>query len=54
MTFFQKYRIPALATGFGSGRTAHSADEYVRIDNLYKGSLVLEKFLKDFHFSREE
>jgi acetylornithine deacetylase/succinyl-diaminopimelate desuccinylase-like protein len=50
MTFFQDKNIPALACGFGSSCCAHIADEYVKIDNLYKGSLVLEEFLKNYKF----
>ena len=51
ITFFQHKNIPAIATGFGSGGCAHTADEYVKIDNLYKGALVLEEFLKTYQFS---
>ncbi len=48
ITFFQDKGIPAVATGFGSGNCAHMADEYVGIDNLYKGALALEYFLKNY------
>jgi succinyl-diaminopimelate desuccinylase len=51
MTFFQDKNIPAVATGFGSAGCAHIADEYVKIDNLYKGALVLAEFLKGYKFS---
>jgi len=51
ITFFQQKNIPAIATGFGCGGLAHTADEYVKIDNLYKGALVLEEFLKNYKFS---
>jgi len=50
ITFFQDKNIPAIATGFGCQGCAHIADEYVKIDNLYKGALVLEEFLKIYHF----
>ncbi len=50
ITFFQKRNIPAIATGFGSQGCAHTADEYAKIDNLYKGALVLEDFLKNYKF----
>jgi len=50
ITFFQHKGIPAVATGFGTGTCAHIADEYVEIKNLYKGSLVLEEFLKNYSF----
>ena len=51
ITFFQNKNIPAVATGFGSGGCAHIADEYVKVDNLYKGALALEEFLKNYQFS---
>jgi acetylornithine deacetylase/succinyl-diaminopimelate desuccinylase family protein len=51
ITFFQNKNIPAVATGFGSSGCAHIADEYVKIDNLYKGALVLEEFLKHYKFN---
>ncbi len=51
ITFFQKNNIPAIATGFGSQGCAHIADEYVKIENLYKGARVLEEFLKSYKFS---
>ena len=46
ITFFQRKGIPAIATGFGVAGCAHIADEYVKISNLYRGTLALEKFLK--------
>jgi acetylornithine deacetylase/succinyl-diaminopimelate desuccinylase-like protein len=51
ITFFQDKSIPAIATGFGCEGMAHMADEYVKVDNLYKGSLILEEFLKSYKFS---
>lgn len=48
ISFFQKYKIPSIATGFGTSGCAHIADEYVVIDNLYKGAAVLEHFLKSY------
>jgi acetylornithine deacetylase/succinyl-diaminopimelate desuccinylase family protein len=50
ITFFQDKGIPAVATGFGSGGCAHASDEYVKIENLYKGALVLEEFLSSYKF----
>jgi succinyl-diaminopimelate desuccinylase len=50
ITFFQDKNIPSVATGFGSSGCAHIANEYVKIENLYKGARVLEKFLKDYQF----
>lgn len=51
ITFFQHKNIPAVATGFGSGGCAHTVDEYAKVDNLYKGALALEEFLKSYRFS---
>lgn len=50
ITFFQNKNIPAIATGFGCSGCAHISDEYVKIDNLYKGASVLEEFLKNYRF----
>ncbi|MFA6217435.1 MAG: M20 family metallopeptidase [Candidatus Omnitrophota bacterium] len=50
ITFFQEQSIPAVATGFGSEGCAHISNEYVSLDNLYQGTVVLEKFLTDFKF----
>ena len=50
ITFFQEKDIPAIATGFGASGCAHIADEYVKIDNLYKGAMVLEEFIKIYQF----
>ncbi len=46
ITFFKERGIPAVATGFGSRGCAHINDEYVRIDNLFRGAQALEEFLK--------
>lgn len=51
ITFFQHKNIPAIATGFGYGGSAHTADEFVKIDRLHKGALLLEEFLKNFNFN---
>jgi succinyl-diaminopimelate desuccinylase len=51
ITFFQHKHIPAVATGFGCDGCAHIADEYVTIDNLYRGAQALEVFLKDYKFA---
>jgi len=48
ITFFKKKDIPAVATGFGAKGCAHTTDEYVRINDLYRGSQVLERFIKIF------
>lgn len=50
ITFFQKQNIPAIATGFGSECCAHTKDEYAKIEDLFKGALVLEEFLKKYKF----
>lgn len=44
---FFKGKIPAAAFGIGAFRCAHRTDEYVKIDDLYKGALVLEEFIKE-------
>jgi len=49
ITFFLDKQIPAVATGFGSQGCAHTVDEYVKVDNLYKGALVLEDFLSRYN-----
>ena len=46
ITFFKKKGIPAVASGFGSKGCAHINDEYVKIDNLYRGAKALEEFLR--------
>jgi succinyl-diaminopimelate desuccinylase len=50
ITLFQNKNIPAIATGFGKEGCAHSVDEYIGIESLHKGALVLERFLKLYHF----
>lgn len=52
ITFFQDKNIAAVATGFGSGGCAHSIDEYVKVDNLYRGVEVLVEFLKNYNCKR--
>lgn len=51
ITFFQEKDIPAIATGFGAPGCAHIADEYAKINNLYKGAMVLEEFIKKYRFA---
>lgn len=48
MTFFDKYKISSVATGFGSSGCAHAANEFVRINNLVKGYCMLRSFLINF------
>ena len=48
ITFFKKHKIPAFATGFGAHGTAHTNDEYIFINSLYKGTKVLEQFIKEY------
>ncbi len=50
ITFFQEKDIPAVATGVGSRGCAHTADEYVKVDNLYKGARILEEFIKIYRY----
>lgn len=52
ITFFQKKKIPAIATGYGSCKTAHTTDEYAHVEKLYKGAKVLEQFVKDLDHHR--
>ena len=52
ITFFQDRGIPAIATGFGCSGCAHMVDEYVTIDNIYNGGLILENFLRTMRFAR--
>jgi len=54
ITFFKKKGIPAIATGYGSKGTAHATDEYVCVDNLYRGALILERFIRIFDGSHRE
>jgi acetylornithine deacetylase/succinyl-diaminopimelate desuccinylase family protein len=48
ITFFKKKNIPAVATGYGASGCAHATDEYARVDDLYRGALVLERFIRIF------
>jgi len=54
ITFFQDRGIPAVATGFGSIGCAHTVNEYVNIDDIYKGAFVLEEFLKNYKFNHKK
>ena len=54
ITFFQKKRIPAIATGYGSRKTAHTTDEYAHVDKLFRGAKVLEQFIKDLDSQQEK
>jgi len=48
ITFFKKHGIPAFATGYGAHGTAHTNDEYIYIKSLYRGTKVLEQYLKEY------
>ncbi|MBI3617248.1 MAG: M20/M25/M40 family metallo-hydrolase, partial [Candidatus Omnitrophica bacterium] len=48
ITFFKKHGIPAFATGYGARGTAHTNDEYIRINTLYKGTRFLEQYIKEY------
>ncbi|MDP3143078.1 MAG: ArgE/DapE family deacylase [Candidatus Omnitrophota bacterium] len=48
ISFFLQKGISAVATGFGMEGQAHVTDERVRVDDLYKGALALEEFIKEF------
>lgn len=46
ITFFKARNIPAVSFGCGSSACSHGSNEYVKIDNLYKGARILERFLR--------
>jgi acetylornithine deacetylase/succinyl-diaminopimelate desuccinylase family protein len=48
MSFFQEKGIPSVATGFGSRGCCHTTDEYIRVNDLYKGSKIIEEFIRQF------
>ncbi len=48
ITLFKKHKIPAFATGFGAHGTAHTNDEYIFVKSLYRGTQVLEEFIKQY------
>ena len=48
ITFFKKHKIPAFATGYGAHGTAHTNDEYAVVNSLYRGTKVLEQFIKEY------
>lgn len=48
ITFFQKHKIPAFATGWGAHGTLHANDEYIYIKSLYRGTQVLEEYIKEY------
>ena len=50
ITFLKLKNIPAVATGFGTKKCAHVADEYACLSNLYKGAQVLVSFLDNYKF----
>ncbi len=52
ITFFQEKNIPAVATGFGAAGAAHTADEYVRINDLVKGARLLEELFKNINLAQ--
>ncbi len=49
LTFFKRLGVPAVAVGFGVADCMHATNEYVRINDLFNGALMLEKFIKDFN-----
>lgn len=50
LTFFNERGIPGIGFGIGARDRSHATDEYVWIEDLYKGAEVLEDFLKNFSF----
>lgn len=47
ITFFNKI-CPAIAFGIATSGQSHVSDEYVLINDLYKGAVILEDFLKNY------
>jgi len=43
--FFAKSGIPAVAFGPGSIAQAHTADEFVELDEVFRAARIIEKFL---------
>jgi acetylornithine deacetylase/succinyl-diaminopimelate desuccinylase family protein len=48
ITFFKKHNIPAFATGFAAHGTAHTTDEYIFVKSLYRGTQVLDRFVREY------
>ena len=48
ITFFKKHKIPAFATGWAAHGTAHTNDEYIFVKSLYRGTQLLEEYLKEY------
>ena len=48
ITFFKKHKIPAFATGWAAHGTAHTNDEYIFVKSLYRGTQVLEEYIKEY------
>jgi len=48
MSYFQERKIPSFATGFGTKGCCHTTNEYVKINDLYKGAKIIEEFIKQF------
>lgn len=47
ISFFLEKNIPAVATGYGKTKTAHTANEYAMVNSLFKGAKVLIDFIKE-------
>jgi acetylornithine deacetylase/succinyl-diaminopimelate desuccinylase-like protein len=43
--FFAAHGIPAVAFGPGSAAQAHTADEFVELDEVFGAAQIIEKFL---------
>jgi acetylornithine deacetylase/succinyl-diaminopimelate desuccinylase family protein len=50
VSFFNERKIPAVGFGIAKEGKSHATDEYVEIEDLYKGAKVLVDFLKEFQF----
>ncbi|MCX7661861.1 MAG: M20/M25/M40 family metallo-hydrolase, partial [Candidatus Omnitrophica bacterium] len=47
LSFFKDKDILAVAFGFGTKGKSHSRNEFVKIEDLYKGAVFLERLLKE-------
>ena len=52
ITFFKKHNIAAVATGYGHAGCAHATDEYAGVEDLYRGALVAQRFVRLFDRQR--
>jgi succinyl-diaminopimelate desuccinylase len=48
ITLFQKFKIPAFSVGSSAPGTAHTTDEYVKVNSVIKTTHLLKQYIKDF------